>query len=372
MIKEIDAYINLKINDINININIDDKQTIKIYKDNTLLPIENCYFGNTNKQILTELGFTQEEIEKMYLLSYARTIDVNDIIVIQNTYEAEKKYKIVEKYIATKSPLSKHEIQALTYIDKETISFEEYKQLPKKIKNMYYLQSKSREFPGKYKSSADINTENIKFVLSIVTKFKNHITYMIFNSKLTAIRNKGNDILKIKISTNNINIIPVTIKENITDDADHGYINYNIIPLKDLNNEFEEMFKDFDTSKLIKIQISKDEVLKNVKNNYLKTEYYYRLKPEISKQKEALVKKIAKALCQHLNKDAISDLINEATELLTMPYYPETDNPNSKYYECYNVYKHIDEHIHNYTMQNDPCNIKISDAIHLMEIILTK
>lgn len=375
MIKEIDASISLKINDIEINIDINkvhDLLNISIYENKTHMQLNDYYFGYEQRQMLKESGFTDEEIEKIYLLNKIQSIDINDVRIRQNKIAIAKLYDKIQKYVTGKEPLTEREMQALKYINKETISFEEYKQLPEIIKDQYCLTFSQNNFEGKYKSATEAYTENIKFLISLILKFKSHISYMIFNSKLTAVRANGDDILKIKISTDNINHILVTIKENITDDAGYGDINYNIIPIKDLNHNFEEMFKDFNTSKLTKVQIPKDEALKTVKTTYLKTKFYYQLKPEIVKQKEELVKNIAIALCQHTNRNSVSTIINEAEEILNMPYYPDTENPDPKFYECYDTYRYIDKHVHDYTMQNEPYNLTISDAIKLMEIILIK
>lgn len=375
MIKEIDASISLKINNIEVVIDINkehDLLNISIYENKTHMRLNNYYFGYEQRQMIKESGFTDEEIEKIYVLDKIQSVDIDDVKIRQNKIAVTKLYDKIQKYVTGKEPLTEQDMQALSYVDKKTISFEEYKQLPEMIKDNYCLTFNQNNFESKYKSATEVYTENINFLMSLILKFKNYISYMIFNSKLTAVRAGGNDILKIKISTDNINHIPVTIKENITDDAGYGDINYNIIPLKDLNHNFEEMFKDFNTSTLTKIQVSKDEVLKTVKTKYLKTKWYYQLKPEIVKQKEKLVKNIARALCQNTDRNSVSNLIKEAKEIINMPYYPNTDNPNPKFYECYDTYKYIDKHVHNYTMQNEPCILSISDAVRLMEIILTK
>lgn len=375
MIKEIDASISLKINDIEINIDINkvhDLLNISIYENKTHMQLNDYYFGYEQRQMLKESGFTDEEIEKMYLLNKIQSVDINDVRIRQNKIAVTKLYDKIQKYVTGKEPLTEREMQALSYINKETISFEKYKQLPEIIKDQYCLTFNQNNFEGKCKSATEAYTENIKFLMSLILKFKNYISYMIFNSKLTAVRTSGNDILKVKISTDNINHILVTIKENITDDAGYGDINYNIIPIKELHREFAEMFKDFDTYKLTKTQVSKDEALKTVKTTYLKTKFYYQLKPEIVKQKEELVKNIAIALCEKKNKNSVTNLINKAEEIINMSYYPDTENPDPKFYECYDTYRYIDKHVHEYTMQNEPCILSISDAIRLMEIILTK
>ena len=375
MIKEIDASISLKINDIEINIDINkvhDLLNISIYENKTHMQLNDYYFGYEQRQMLKESGFTDEEIEKMYLLNKIQSVDINDVRIQQNKIAVTKLYDKIQKYVTGKEPLTEREMQALSYINKETISFEKYKQLPEIIKDQYCLTFNQNNFEGKYKSATEVYTENVKFLILLILKFKNYISYIIFNSKLTAVRTSGNDILKVKISTDNINHIPVTIKENITNDAGYGDINYNIIPIKELHREFAEMFKDFDTSKLTKTQVSKDEALKTVKANYLKTKFYYQLKPEIVKQKEELIKNIAIALCEKKNKNSVANLIDEAEEIINMPYYPNTENPDPKFYECYDTYRYIDKHVHEYTMQNEPCILPLSDAIRLMEIILTK
>lgn len=375
MIKEIDASISLKINDIEINIDINkihDLLNISIYENKTHMQLNDYYFGYEQRQMLKESGFTDEEIEKMYLLNKIQSVDINDVRIRQNKIAVTKLYDKIQKYVTGKEPLTEREMQALKYINKETISFEEYKQLPEIIKDQYCLTFNQNNFEGKYKSCTEAYTKNIKFLMSLILKFKNYISYIIFNSKLTAVRTSGNDILKVKMSTDNINHIPVTIKENITNDAGYGDINYNIIPIKELHREFAEMFKDFNTSTLTKVQIPKDEALKTVKTTYLKTKFYYQLKPEIVKQKEELVKNIAIALCEKKNKNSIANLIDEAKEIINMPYYPDTENPDPKFYECYDTYRYINKHVHDYTMQNEPYNLTISDAIKLMEIILIK
>lgn len=72
MIKEIDASISLKINDIEINIDINkvhDLLNILIYENKTHMQLNDYYFGYEQRQMLKESGFTDEEIEKMYLLN---------------------------------------------------------------------------------------------------------------------------------------------------------------------------------------------------------------------------------------------------------------------------------------------------------------
>lgn len=342
-------------------------QRIKVYTNNEYIPSKKYYFDNTYKQALTDFGFTDEEIEKMYLLDYTATIDTNDVIVNQNTFAVKKLYNNLQKSIATKTPISEGDRIASEYIDRNKIDFNEYKNLPENIRKIYYLESKSIKFTNQYKFAEDIFDENTEFLMSIIKKFKDSISRIIFDSKLTVWGNKADDIVKITIVPNTKNDFTVTVEEVIDDGIDEAVMEYNIISIDSINPEFKEIFKNFDLSKIMKLQIPKDDVITYIRKNYLTTVCYSKLKPEIIKQKNELIKKLAKNLYDNA---AISNLTKKENEILNLDNNIQSDNPNLEYYECYYKDKRISQKGKDYAMQNKPSILNLSDTLNLIETIL--
>lgn len=370
IIGQIDTYITLIKNDISIEIQMDtlnNTQKISIYADHEYIPSRKYYFDNAYKRILTDFGFTDEEIEKMYLLDYTATIDATDIIANQNTFAVKELYNRLQESIATKTPISEGDRQASEYIDKEEIEFDEYKNLPKNIREMYYLESKSIRFADKYKLAEDIFDENTKFLLSIIKKFKDNISRIFFKSKLIIARNRADDTVEIAIVPNTKNNFTITVKEMIDDAIDETDMEYNVISIDSINPEFKKVFENFDLSKIMKLQIPKDDVIAHIKKNYLKTVCCSRLKPEILKQKNELLKKLAQNL---YDKDTISNLTKKEEEILKLEDNIQSDNPNLEYYECYYKGEYVSQKANDYTMQNKPSILNLSDTLNLIETIL--
>lgn len=370
MIRKIDAYITLKKNNTSIEIELDtpnNVQRIKIYTNNEYIPSRKYYFDNTYKQVLTDFGFTDEEIEKMYLLDYTTTVDANDIIADQNTFAVKELYNSLQNSITAKTPISEGDRQASEYIDREEINFNEYKNLPENVRRLYYLKSKSLQFTNQYKLTEDIFDENTKFLLSIIKKFKDSIYRIIFDSKLIVWGNKADDIIKITIVPNKKNNFTVIVAEMIDDAIDEAVMEYNIISIDSINPEFKKIFKNFNLSKIMKIQIPKDAVIAYIRQNYLTTVCYSKLKPEIIKQKNELIKKLTKNLYDNA---AISNLTKKEEEILSLDDNIQLDNPNLEYYECYYKDKYISQEGKDYAMQNEPSVLNVSDTLNLIETIL--
>ena len=368
MIGKVDAYITLKKNNTSIEIELDtpnNVQRIEIYTNNEYIPSRKYYFDNTYKQVLKDFGFTDEEIEKMYLLDYTTTVDANDIIADQNTFAVKELYNSLQNSITAKTPISEGDRQASEYIDREEIDFNEYKNLPENVRRLYYLKSKSLQFTNQYKLTEDIFDENTKFLLSIIKKFKDSIYRIIFDSKLIVWGNKADDIIKITIVPNTKNDFTVTVEEMIDDAIDEAVMEYNIISIDSINPEFKKVFENFDLSKIMKIQIPKDDVITHIRKNYLTTVCYSRLKPEVLKQKNELIKKAAKNLY-----DNILNLTKKEEEILNLDDNIQSNNPNLEYYECYYKDKRISQEGKDYAMQNKPSILNLSDALNLIETIL--
>lgn len=303
----------------------------------------------------------------MYLLDQTQTIDVKDMLIEQNIFAVKDLYKKMQESVTVKKPISDNEREALQYIDKEEIDFEEYKNLPENVRELYYLKSKSLTFTNQYKLTEDVFNENTGFLLSIVKKFKDNISSIIFDSKLTTFGNKADDIVKIAIVSNTANKFTVTVKEIIDDGIDETVMEYNIISIDSINPEFKKIFENFDLSKIMKLQIPKDNVIAYIRKNYLTTVCYSKLKPEIIKQKNELIKKLAKNL---YDNNAISNLTEKENEILNLSSNITSNEPNLEYYECYYKGNYISGKAKDYAMQNKPSMLDLSDTLNLIETIL--
>lgn len=154
-------------------------------------------------------------------------------------------------------------------------------------------------------------------------------------------------------------------KEVIDDDIDEAVMEYNIISIDSINPEFKKIFKNFDLSKIMKMQIPKDNVIAYIRQNYLTTVCYSRLKPEVLKQKNELIKKATKNLYNN-----ILNLTKKEEEILNLDDNIQSDNPNLEYYECYYKDKHLSQEGKDYAMQNEPSVLNLSDTLNLIETIL--
>ena len=164
---------------------------------------------------------------------------------------------------------------------------------------------------------------------------------------------------------NTKNDFTVTVEEMIDDAIDEAVMEYNIISIDSINPEFKKIFKNFNLSKIMKIQIPKDDVIAYIRQNYLTTVCYSKLKPKIIKQKNELIKKLAKNLY-----DNILNLTKKEEEILHLDDNIQSDNPNLEYYECYYKDKYISQEGKDYAMQNEPSVLNLSDTLNLIETIL--
>lgn len=178
---------------------------------------------------------------------------------------------------------------------------------------------------------------------------------------------KADDIIKITIVPNTKNDFTVTVEEMIDDAIDEAVMEYNIISIDSINPEFKKIFKNFNLSKIMKIQIPKDDVIAYIRQNYLTKVCYSKLKPEIIKQKNELIKKLTKNLYDNA---AISNLTKKEEEILNLDDNIQSNNPNLEYYECYYKDKRISQKGKDYAMQNKPSILNLSDTLNLIETIL--
>ena len=184
-------------------------------------------------------------------------------------------------------------------------------------------------------------------------------------------RNRADDTVRITIVPNTKNDFTVTVEEIIDDAIDETDMKYNIMSIDSINPEFKKVFENFDLSKIMKIQIPKDDVIAYIKTNCLKTICHYHLKPEILKQKNDLIKKLARNL---YDTNTISNLTKEEEEILKLEDSINAritpDKPNPEYYECYYKGKFISQEGKDYAMQNEPNVLNLSDTLNLIETIL--
>ena len=242
---------------------------------------------------------------------------------------------------------------------------DEYEPCTPKVFKIDGIDADPDDFGEVSKLTGDIFDENTKFLLSIIKKFKDSISRIIFDSKLIIWGNKADDIIKITIVPNTKNDFTVIVTEVINDNIDEAVMEYNIISIDSINPEFKKIFKNFDLSKIMKIQIPKDDVIAYIRQNYLTTVCYSRLKPEVLKQKNELIKKATKNLY-----DNILNLTKKEEEILNLDDNIQSDNPNLEYYECYYKDKYISQEGKDYAMQNEPSVLNLSDALNLIETIL--
>lgn len=358
MKKEMNLYVVLDnegtklILDIN---NISSIRKIGIYKNKEFNVIE-------NDDVLSKVfGFTDDEIETLFLLQHTGTINKNSIEVKQKNYMVENCYDYLKKYINSENnePIPKTMQDKLKYLKKKTISLDEYSSLPEHIKKLYTM-----EYVIPYGAEID----NGNFILSLISKYQNNITSIELNAKLTSIVRARDHSLKIKAVTDNIKHIPVYIKENLSDNID-----YNIIPVADLGGEFDNMFKEFDTSKLMQIQIPKEEVIEHIQHNYKSATYYHSLKPEIKKKQIKLLQTITDAINDGKSADKVKEQLNEDDlHILSLQERFKSNEPTVPNYECIYKYEYIKDTIKDYTMQNKNGILELPDVIKLLDIIINK
>lgn len=368
MKKEISLSVHLKKGQTKIRLSLETWRTTMLQKEVNIYNNENHSTLQNNNELLKEFGFSDDEIEKLHMLKLNGTINKDSIRVEQNEYEIEEYFNQLRKYICNpnnnnNSHISNEISEKLRYLNKADLSLDEYNNLPEHIQKLY------NSYWPIQRDEDRINDEN--FILSLLSKYQKYISYISLNVKLTSKIDGKTNLLQLKASANDMNHIKISVTEEL-DDVAKGE-KCNIIPINELSAEFETMFKDFDSSKLMSIQIPKNKVIEHIKQNYTKIIYHQELKPEVRKKQIELLKAI---IGNENDIESIDDIKTKRTkediEILSLQDRITSDTQIIPNYNCILKFFSIDDNVKEYILQNKDANLTISELIQLLDILINK
>lgn len=368
MRKEISLSVHLKKGQTKIRLNLETWRHTMLQREVGIYNDENYHTIQSNDELLKEFGFSDDEIEKLHMLKLNGTINKDSIRVNQNEYEIEEYFDQLRKYICNpnnnKDSRILNEIsEKLKYLNKADLNLDEYNNLPEHIQKLY-----NSYYPIQ-RDEDRINDEN--FILSLLSKYQNYISYISLNIKLTSKIDGKTNLLQLTTSADDMNHIKMSVTEELDDVADSRKC--NIIPINELSTEFENMFKEFDSSKLINIQIPKIEVIEHIKQNYTKIIYAQELKPEIRKRQIELLKTTVKNENDLKSIDDIkTKLTKEDIEILSLKDGIPSDTQIIPNYNCVRKFFSIDDDVQEYLLQNKDAKLTILELIQLLGIIINK
>lgn len=368
MRKEISLSVHLKKGQTKIRLNLETWRNSMLQRDIDVYNNENYYILQSNDKLLKEFGFSDDEIEKLHMLKLNGTINKDSIRVNQNEYEIEEYFNQLRKYICNPndnndSRISREIKEKLKYLNKANLSLDEYNALPEHIQKLY------NSYWPIQRDEDRINDEN--FILSLISKYQNYISYISLNIKLTSKIDGKTNLLQLTTSADDMKHIKMSVTEKLDDVADSRKC--NIIHINELSAEFENMFKDFDSSKLISIQIPKNEVIEHIKQNYTKIIYAQELKPEIRKKQIELLKAILEKEndIEYID-DIKTKLTKEDSEILSLQDRITSDTQIIPNYNCVLKFFSTDSNVQEYLLQNKDTELTILELIQLLNIIINK
>lgn len=176
--------------------------------------------------------------------------------------------------------------------------------------------------------------------------------------------------LNLETENNNKNIVlkvneVIPYKTYNTDEVE-----CNIIKFNELNDTFKEFFNSINPSKYIDIAVDMVDFKSTLDNKYKFESYHRKLNKDIIKKKQTIIDNIASNMATGNNNISISDEDRQILNLKPDLFNTIPEIPN---YTRVRSYTELKSDYTDYTMQNQPKEVKLNDLLELvMHILNTK
>lgn len=336
---------------------------IYLYKDNKYqcyidTPISECIdtlkqFGLTDTKDITN-------ITKLYYTG--STEDIYACIDLKKVKKCKDRFKdaIINNTTLNLSDTEKHIVNS-EY--KERYSYDEYLKLSPELQNYYYL-------CNPYNNIEWHLPEDIKYITDFTNRYKHLITDIEMTANLTSNDLFSRTTLNLETENNNKNIVlkvneVIPYKTYNTDEVE-----CNIVKFDELNDTFNEFFNGIDSSKYIDVAVSMANFKSTLDNEYKYASYHHKLNEDIIKKQQAIMDNITSNMATGNDNISISD---EDRQILNLKQDLFNTTPKMPNYTQVRSYTDIRSDYTDYTMQNQPKEVKLNDLLELiMHILNTK
>lgn len=355
---------NIKIELYISNMYPDKEIDIYLYKDNgyqchTGMPISECI------DILNQFGLTDAKditnITKLHCVG--STEDIYACIDLYKVKKCKNRFKtaIINNVTLNLSNTEKHIVNN-EY--KEKYSYAEYLNLSPELQNYYYL-------CNPYNNTGWHWPKDIKYITDFITRYKHLITDIDLNANLSINNLLDRTALKLETTKNNNKNVVLKVNEIIpykTYNTDE--VECNIVKFDELNNTFKEFFNGIDSSKYIDIAVNIVELKSTLDKEYKFESYHHKLNEDTIKKQQAIMNNITSNMATGNDNISISD---EDRDILNLKPDLFNTTPKMPNYIQVRSYTNIRSDYTDYTMQNQPKEVKLNDLLELvMHILNTK
>lgn len=336
---------------------------IYLYKDNVYqcyidMPISKCI------DILNQFNLTDaKDITNITKLHYTgSTENIYACIDLKKVKKCKDRFKdaIINNTTLNLSDTEKHIINS-EY--KERYSYDEYLNVSPELQNYYYL-------CNPYNNIEYHLPEDIKYITDFTNRYKHLITDIEMTANLTSNDLFSRTTLNLETENNNKNIV-LKVNEVIpykTYNTDE--VKCNIVKFDELNDTFNEFFNGIDSSKYIDVAVSMVDFKSTMDNEYKYASYHHKLNEDIIKKQQAIMDNITSNMATGNDNISISD---EDRQILNLKQDLFNTTPKMPNYTQVRSYTDIRSDYTDYTMQNQPKDVKLNDLLELvMHILNTK
>ena len=333
---------------------------IYLYKDNVYqcyidMPISKCI------DILNQFNLTDaNDVNNITKLHYAgSTEDIYACINLKKVKKCKDRFKdaIINNTALNLSDTEKHIVNS-EY--KERYSYDEYLKLSPELQNYYYL-------CNQYNNIEWHLPEDIKYITDFTNRYKHLITDIEMTANLTSNDLFSRTTLNLETENNNKNIVlkvneVIPYKTYNTDEVE-----CNIIKFNELNDTFKEFFNSIDSSKYMDVAVNIIEFKSTLDNEYKFASYHHKLNDDIIKKQQAIMNNITSNMATGNDNISISDKDRDILNLKPDLFNTTPTIPN---YTQVRSYTDIRSDYTDYTMQNQPKEVKLNDLLELVMHIL--
>jgi hypothetical protein len=322
------------------------------------MPISKCI------DMLKQFGLTNtNDVNNITKLHYAgSTEDIYACIDLKKVKKCKDRFKdaIINNTTLNLSDTEKHIVNS-EY--KERYSYDEYLKLSPELQNYYYL-------CNPYNNIEWHLPEDIKYITDFMNRYKHLITDIEMTANLTSNDLFSRTTLNLETENNNKNIVlkvneVIPYKTYNTDEVE-----CNIVKFDELNDTFNEFFNGIDSSKYIDVAVSMVDFKSTMDNEYKYASYHHKLNEDIIKKQQVIMDNITSNMATGNDNISISD---EDRQILNLKQDLFNTTPKMPNYTQVRSYTDIRSDYTDYTMQNQPKEVKLNDLLELvMHILNTK
>lgn len=342
----------------------DQEFDIYLYKDNeyqcyTNMPISEC------TAIIKQFGITEaKDITNITKLHYVgSTEDIYVCIDLKKVKKCKDRFKDAILNNATLN-LSNTEKHIVNNEYKERYSYAEYLKLSPELQNYYYL-------CNPYNNTGWHWPNDIKYITDFTNRYKHLITEIEMTANLSINNLLDRTALKLETAKNNNKNVVLKVNEVIPYKTyNTNEVECNIVKFDELNDTFKDFFNGIDSSKYINIAINIIEFKSTLDNEYKYASYHHKLNEDIIKKQQAIIDNITTNMATGNDNISISDKDRDILNLKPDLFNTIPEIPN---YTRVRSYTELKSDYTDYTMQNQPKEVKLNDLLELvMHILNTK